>query len=493
MGESEQLEAELIRELEGWGGSSEMSAFEGVMWRAEADPQLKSTITAVMVLDAVPDWERLLAAHQWLVDTVPRFRERVVVPALSIGNPVWVEDTNFQLDYHLRRVSLPAPGSMRQYLDFAQTQAMIPFEKARSPWEATLVEGLEGGRAGYVLKMHHSTTDGMGVFQLLSRVLSKQRAPIGRKGPQGLRRARAGRESPMSAAARQIVGGAVSAPMNVARAAGSLTRSLRDMASDARELDKAREYLQSARRVMGIKPVKGSGLFRKRSLSWRFDCLEFSLEEFKAGAKAAEGTINDAFLSGLIGGFRRYHEEMGVSCSQMPIGFPISLRTDNDPMGGNKFAGAQYAAPLDEPDPIERVRHVQRFVRNTRAEPAMDIVIRLMPVVSRLPLAAITAFTADFVRAQDAQISNVPGMRHPVYMAGAEVVRLFPYAPVPGCGMMITMISHNGTCCVGINSDRAAVTEPELLVDCLREGLDEIIAMGKPKPKAKKRKPARKP
>ncbi len=168
-------------------------------------------------------------------------------------------------------------------------------------------------------------------------------------------------------------------------------------------------------------------------------------------------------------------------------------------MGGNKFAGAQYAAPLDEPDPVERIRHVQRFVRNTRSEPALDIVIRMMPIVSRLPLAAITAFTADFVRAQDAQVSNVPGMREPVYMAGAEVTRMYPYAPVPGCGMMITMISHNGTCCIGINSDRGAGTEPELLTDCLREGLEEIIALGKPKPKsstksgAERKSAARKP
>lgn len=488
MTENEQLEAELIRELEGWGGPAEMSAFEGVMWRAEADPQLKSTITAVMVLESAPDWERLQAAHQWLVDTVPRFRERVVVPALGIGNPLWVEDNNFQLDYHLRRVSLPAPGSMRQYQDFAQTQAMIPFEKARSPWEATLVEGLEGGRAGYVLKMHHSTTDGMGVFQLLSRVLSKQKEPLGRKGPKGLRKARASRVGPIGAAARQVIGGAASVPRQAVGAATKLSSQLREWVGRPDEIRKAKEYLDSARRVMGNKPAKGSPLFKKRSLSWRFDSLEFPLDEFKAGAKAAEGTINDAFLSGLIGGFRRYHEEMGVSCAKMPIGFPISLRSENDPMGGNKFAGGQYTAPLDEADPVERIRDVQRYVRNIRAEPAMDVMIRLMPVISKLPLPAITAFTADYVRTQDAQVSNVPGMRQPVYMAGAEVTHLFPFAPAPGCGMMITMVSHNGTCCVGVNSDRAAVTDPDLLMSCLDEGLKEIIALGKPKPRSRTKK-----
>jgi hypothetical protein len=97
-------------------------------------------------------------------------------------------------------------------------------------------------------------------------------------------------------------------------------------------------------------------------------------------------------------------------------------------------------------------------------------------------LAVVTKLTADFTLAQDAQISNIPGIAHPVFFAGAEVTHFWPFAPVPGCAMMIAMISHNGRCCIGINSDRAAVTEPELLVECLREGLAEVLALGPPRP-----------
>lgn len=258
----------------------------------------------------------------------------------------------------------------------------------------------------------------------------------------------------------------------------TLTRSLTRWVRDPEALQKGRDYLSSAMRVLGNKPVPGSGLFKRRSLSWRFDGIELPLSDLKAAAKAAHGSLNDVFLAGLIGGFSRYHREMGVSLKAMPVGFPISLRTENDPMGGNKFAGSQYAAPLDIDDPIERVRHIQRFVRDTRAEAALDIMIRMMPVVTRLPLAAITAMTADFTKAQDAQISNVPGIAHPVYMAGAEVTHFLPFAPVPGCGMMIVLMSHNGRCCIAINSDQAAVTEPDLLIECLRAGLDEIVALG---------------
>ncbi len=468
---------DLLAELRDWGGPAEMSAFEAVMWRAEVDPRLRSTTTSVLILDRAPDWERLVAGHRWVVKAVPRFRQRVVDPALGIGNPVWVEDPDFHLDYHLRRMRLPEPGSERQLFDLAQTMAMTPFDKARAPWEATLVEGLESGRAAYVLKLHHATSDGLGIIQLLTRVLGRQREESDRPLPPRDAGLRATPPTPAQLATRQLRDNLFALPSEAAGSMGTLGRSLGEWIRNPDAGRKGRDYLNSAMRVLGTRPVPGSGLFRKRSLSWRFDGIELPLSEFKAAAKAAQGSLNDVFLAGLVGGFRRYHEQMGVSLARMPIGFPISLRTENDPMGGNKFAGSQYAAPLDELDPIARIRHIQAFVKEARGEPALDVMIRLMPVVTRLPLAAVTAMTADYTVAQDAQISNVPGIPYPVYMGGAEITQFWPFAPVPGCGMMIVMMSHNGRCCIGINSDRAAVTEPELLVQCLREGLAEVLAL----------------
>ena len=469
-----------LSELKQWGGASnEMSAFESVMWRAEVDPRLRSTTTSVLFLDRVPEWERLQAGHRWVVQAVPRFRQRVMVPALGVGNPAWVEDENFQLDYHLRRVSLPAPGSERQLFDLAANLAMTPFDKSRSPWEATLVEGLEGGRAAYILKLHHATSDGLGIIQLLSRVLRKSPEQLERPRLRADSSRRRGPQTPTGLTTKRLRDGLLALPSETAGRLSGIAQALRDWSRDPEALSKGRDYLRSAQRVLAVKPVKGSGLFRNRSLSWRFDAVEIPLADLKAAAKAADATLNDAFLSGLIGGFRRYHEEMGVEVRPMPIGFPISIRTKNDAMGGNKFAGSQYAAPVAEKDPVARVRHIQEFVRKTRAEPAMDILVRAMPLVTRLPMSAIVSMTSNFTSAQDAQISNVPGIAHPVYMSGAQITHFWPYAPVPGCGMMITMMSHNGRCCIGINSDRAAVTEPDLLVQCLREGLEEMLAVGR--------------
>ena len=470
---------ELLAELRRWGGPAEMSAFEALMWLAEADPRLRSTTTSVLVLDLEPDWGRFHTDHRWLADAVPRFRQRVVVPAFGLGNPTWVDDPDFDLDYHVRRHRLPAPGRERQLLDAAAILAMTPFDKAKPPWEATLFEGLEGGRAAYVLKLHHAMSDGLGIMQLLSRVFTPDRAEVVRPKPRPRELGRVSAPTPLRLAAKTLASGLAALPGAVGDAASSLLGRIGDIVNTPGAAREVIDYLASAKRMLGNQPPPGSGLFKRRSLSWRFDTIEIPLATMKAASKALSlsASINDVFLSGLIGGLRRYHEAMGVAVIEMPVGFPISLRTGDDPLGGNKFAGSQYVAPVAETDPLRRIEHIQRFVRETRAEPALDVMIRLTPILTLLPMAALTHLMAGFTAEQDAQISNIPGIPHSVHLAGAEVTHYWPFAPAPGCAMMIAMLSHNGRCCIGINSDSAAVTEPELLVACLREGLDEVLAL----------------
>src|SRR5437899_2310479 len=104
MSEPSGISDKTLEQLRGWGGSRELSAFEAMMWLAEADPRLRSTTTSVLILDRAPDWERLVAGHEWTSRAVPRFRQRVLEPALGLGMPEWVDDPGFQLDYHLRRL-----------------------------------------------------------------------------------------------------------------------------------------------------------------------------------------------------------------------------------------------------------------------------------------------------------------------------------------------------------------------------------------------------
>src|SRR3954447_21084693 len=143
-----------------------MSDMEALMWRSEASPRLRSGGVILDVLETTPDWERLVAAHEWAVIRVPRLRERVIEDPLRLSPPAWAGVEEFDLGYHLRRMRVPEGGGMQDVLDTAQVLAMAPFDHARPLWEAVLIEGLPGGRSAYLLKLHHSLLDGAAGIQL---------------------------------------------------------------------------------------------------------------------------------------------------------------------------------------------------------------------------------------------------------------------------------------------------------------------------------------
>ncbi len=223
--------------------------------------------------------------------------------------------------------------------------------------------------------------------------------------------------------------------------------------------------------------ANGSPLLAARSGAWRFDLAEVGLAELKAGAKAGGGSVNDGLLAAVLGGFRRYHERLGSEVGTLPIGIPISLRTEDDPQGGNRFTGARFAGPMAETDPVARIAAVREFVLTARAETASDALGLLAPALGWLPAPVLGAVSGRFTSANDVQVSNLPGVSHPVYVAGSRITRMFPFGPLPGCAAMITLLSHEGTCCIGINTDPAAVTEPAVLTECLEEGIAEIVAL----------------
>jgi hypothetical protein len=174
---------------------------------------------------------------------------------------------------------------------------------------------------------------------------------------------------------------------------------------------------------------------------------------------------------------RRYHELHGTMVDRLPIAIPISLRASDDPLGGNQFAGARFAAPMAEKDPAARMLEIRDFVLTARAEPAVGFVNTISPVVTKLPTAVVIELSARLTAASDLQVSNIRGIGHPLYLAGAEIEGMYPLGPRPGVAAMIAMITYNGRCCVGVNADPDVVADPEELADCLRDGFAEVIAV----------------
>ncbi len=389
-----------------WGRAREMNAIEAMMWRGEVVPQLRSTITSFAILDCAPEWERFVDACDWATRMAPRFRQKVVEPSLGLGTPRWVNDPDFDLHYHLRRIRPAGGATWREALLNAEQLAMTPFDRARAPWEVMLIEGLPDDRAALVTKLHHSTTDGLGATQLFGSLFSRQREhnpdkpqpappPPEWVHPSELLRDQLGRE-------------ARSAPLGLFSGAEMLARGIRDPLGRLRE---ARAFAESAARVLSDPGAPGSPLLAERSLKWRFLAFDMPFEALRSAAKAAAGTLNDAYLASLLGAFRLYHAKFGQAIETMPMSIPISVRSEDDPEGGNKFTGARFAGPVGIVDPAERIAAIGEVVRGLRAEPALDTMGLVAPLLARLPGPAIGSIAGTFTASNDLQASNVPGYR----------------------------------------------------------------------------------
>lgn len=459
-----------------WASGTRMSETEALMWRSERHPRLSSTICSLMVLEQPPDWERFVAAHEWATELVPRCRQRVLEPVLPVGPPAWVLDDRFQLDYHLRRVQLPGAGSRAELLELAQALALTPFDRTRPLWEGTLIEGLEDGRAAYLLKLHHSLTDGLGGIQLMSLVQSRTPEHTADK-PRAAPADETAPADPWEFTTSTMLEQARQVPGVAARAlSGGVRAALRPGGA----LAEAVHFGGSLRRTLSPPPARPSPLLENRQgTAWRFRVLECPLDDLKGAADAAGGSLNDTYVAALLGGLRRYHEHHGVDLDELPIAMPISLRKADDPMGGNKFAGAYFAAPMGVTDPAERIAILRGIVLTLRTEPALDTLSLVAPLLNRVP-SGVGGLAFSLVgSAADLSVSNVPGVPHAVYMAGARVERMFPFGPLPGVAVMAAMVSHGGTCCIGLNIDGSAVSDPDVLVRCLEQGLAEVLALAR--------------
>ena len=445
--------------LASWGGGQDLSAAEALMWRTSNDHRARSTGVMIELLDTEPDWDRLVAAHERFTQRVPRLRERIVEPPLPLVPPAWSPDPHFDMEYHLQRVRLPGEGSMAELHALAAQFTARPFDPERPPWEAMLVLGLTGGQAAYLFKPHHSLSDGIGLLQLLDLSHGRSREPgpaDDRPLPEPRRR-----ESP-AGAVREAVSVA-------ARFAGDPVGTTTD----------AVKFAMSLRRVLTPPDTPHSPALSGSGPGYRFDTFDVAFDDLKAAGRAAGGSVNDAFLAGLLGGVRRYHEKLSLTVDSMPVAIPVSLRTDADPMGANKFAGARFVAPVGEPDPAARIAAIHDFIAEARMEPALGFLDLLAPVLSRLPGIVLSRMVGEMTGLSDLQASNLGAIARPLYLAGARVTRVYPMGPRPGIPAMVAMLTYEGTCCISVNFDPEAIVDPAAFATCLREGFDEVIAFAK--------------
>jgi diacylglycerol O-acyltransferase len=441
---------------------------DALLLKGDADPSTRAVMTGALLLQGLPAPDRLRAAFAAATQAVPRMRQRVVTP-LPMGLAHWVTD-NVDLDYHVRRVGVPAGASLASALGIASAVVNAPLDPARPLWEATVVEGLEGGRSLVLLRAHHAIADGIRALEILAALLELEPDAARPAGPQLLEPPRR-RFSLSLSAARGASRQALVSSYDASRAASTLARQLASRPTET--LSQGAQYVASVARLFSTSGATPSPVLRDRSRVRRLAALEAPLDELRTSAKSAGCKVNDAYLAALLGGFRIYHEELGEPVADLPLALPIGR--PGAMLGGNNFDAAVIRGPASVAEPVERMQLVRDAVTRRRAEPAVDVVTRLAPVLQQLPSSLAVGGITAHGRRVDLQASNLVGAPVPMYLAGERVERIFAFGPLPRVPVMSVLLSYDGTCTIGITLDPAAVTEPSLFIDCLRRGLDEVL------------------
>ena len=399
-----------------------MSDEDALMWNIEKDPVLRSTILAVALFDSVPDWERLRRRIDRTTCFIPRLRQRVVSPPFRIAPPRWTAEPTFDLDFHLRRVRLAGPERCA-LLDALQPIATASFDRARPLWEFTLFEGLDGPdgeRAAFAMKVHHSVTDGVGGMELLAHFVDLVPTPPNRRTTTCRPHSRpmtrgcstsCGTRSRTTGAARS---GSRRIPAGVAHAAESALRN---------PMGSARDVLRTTRSIArALAPATHpmSPIMLRRGLGRRLEAFDVSLDELRRVAKATDASLNDVFVAAVVGGVRRYHERHGAAPIELRMTLPINLRQGDDDAGGNRFAPARFPVPTSIDDPRERIAALGALIREWRAEPALQMTSTLagdpQPAADR---------DDDRVVRRHAQVLRLRDVEHP-RRAGTRIRRRRP-------------------------------------------------------------------
>jgi WS/DGAT/MGAT family acyltransferase len=250
-------------------------------------------------------------------------------------------------------------------------------------------------------------------------------------------------------------------------------------ASALRDPKKFVEMAGSIRDQVFIEGAALSPLMTERSLGRRFDLLTVQLDDAKAAAQALGGTVNDVFVAGIAGGLGLYHERMGTPAEELRLAMPISLRESSEGVSGNRFTPVRVVVPVAPKDPVERFAAVHERLHAARGEPALNLLEPLAGLVGLLPTSLVVPVTRSQSRTIDFIASNLRGAPIDLYLGGALIEHNHPMGPCTGCAVNVTTLSYRGNLDMGINSDTAAVTDPDTLVESLQESFDELVAVDK--------------
>ncbi|HQR80265.1 MAG TPA: wax ester/triacylglycerol synthase family O-acyltransferase [Actinomycetota bacterium] len=424
--------------------------------------------------DAGFDYDRLVTLIRRRIAFVPRYRQRVRWVPGRLANPVWVDDQDFDVAFHVRRSALPSPGTDGQLRELAARIMSRPLDRTRPLWEVYLVEGLQGGRFAILTKTHQAMIDGTAAVDIGQEILDptpdEKPTPPLHWNP-----------SQEPSAAELLAGALVDGVRRPAGVVESARKGLSDVGQSAADALRGATGLVTALWT-AARPAE-SPLNVPIGAQRRFGTATLDLADFKRIRQYHGGTVNDVVLAVVAGGLRAWlmtrQEHVGTRHTVRAM-VPVSVQPDGGRRPGINVAAFLVDLPTGEPDPVVRLNRIS-FEMAQHSEGGH--------LVGAQALVGLTGFAPPTLHAMGARlagdlsrrvanivVTNVPGPQSPLFIAGAELLAAYPILPlVKNSAVTIGLTSYHGGVFFGLNADRDAMDDIDVLTACLCEAMDELL------------------
>ncbi len=420
------------------------------------------------------DFDAIRKAHAAILHRIPRYRQ-ILQWAPVTGQPVWVDDPHFDLDFHLRHTSLPHPGSDRQLKRLSARIMQQHVDRAKPLWETWVVEGLDGDRFALISKVHHCMIDGISGVDIMQLIMSPT--------PD------AELETPPAYVPRPAPSGAellrdellrnVSLPFQAVRDFRAFAEQATDLRRELRtRLGAVAQTLGATLSSASETPINGPiGPHR------RFDWARTPIAEIKQVRKNLGGSLNDVVLTAVTGAFRRFLSDRGVRLDDLDfrVMTPVSVRSASERGElGNRVSAWIFPLPIGEPDPRKQLAEIGRTTAELKESKQAIGADVLLQAAEWTPSTLLSLGARNVTRMTpfNTVVTNVPGPQQPMYMQGARLLEVYPHVPlVDNLGLGIALLSYDGQMHWGVNADRDLVPDLHTFVEDLEAAFQELRSL----------------
>ena len=418
------------------------------------------------------DYERLVRLLEERISLVPRYRQKMRTVPAHLANPVWVDDPNFDITYHVRRSALPRPGTQAQLLEFcARIQSRL-LDRTRPLWEMYLVEGLADGRIAIVTKTHHAMVDGASAIDIGQVILDSSPEPLRTVEPLWM-------PEPEPSAAGLLFDALAGFAHRPAAAVDAVRLGAKDVRASTHHVTRVAGTAVSTALAL-VRRAPSSPLAVKLGQQRRIAVARTRLDDYRRVRQVHGATVNEVALATVAGALRGWLQQRGEA---VPPGLvvralvPVIVSADD---GADRVAPLLVDLPVGEPSPLGRLALIRegmaehhRSGRSVSADALVALSGFAPPTLHGLGARAAKGLTR---RMFSLVVTNVPGPQHSLYAAGARMNEMFPIQPLgPGQAVSIGITSYDGGLFFGVNGDRDAMPDVEVLAALIEESLAELV------------------